>query len=147
MTRELPDLFIAIKNSIPRLDGNRIRVAERKITWSKLLKTAAGKTFEQAQAEYEAAGGDELRAGKGEYGQSDTSKAQYEAILGKGDYLPEGSEDLGIEVRAAIQGGKAVGVTIITNPPNPKMADMIDMAVRNLVFPNNNKMDFVTTVF
>jgi hypothetical protein len=148
MTRDITSihkLFTAAENSIPNVDGHRIRVAERRILWSKFAQVA--KTFEQAQAEYQKAGGDTLNAGKGQYGQADTSKAQYEAILNTGSYLPDGSDELSIEIRAAIQNGKAVGVTVITTPSNPKVTGLIDTAVRSLVFPPNAKMDFVITKF
>ncbi len=106
-------------------------------------KIAAGKTFEQVSSEHQAAGGDRIDALKG---QTDVSKKQYEAILNKGNYLPaELPDNMTVEIRAAIQGGRAVGVTVLTNPPNPKMIGLIDAAVRGLVFPSNPKMDFVIT--
>ena len=112
------------------------------------LKTAAGKSFEKCVSEYRAAGGDNLNAGKGQYGKSDISKTQYEAILNAGKYLPADlPENMAVEIRSAIQGGRAVGVTVLTNPPNPKFIGLIDVAVRGIVFPNNPKMDFVITKF
>jgi hypothetical protein len=137
--------LIAARDSIPNLDGHNIRVAERRIQW---VKFATGKTFEQCVSEHRAAGGDTLTAGKGQYGQSDVSKGQYEAILNAGKYLPaELPDNMRVEIRAAIQGGRAVGVTVATNPNNPKIISLIDAAVRGIAFPNNPKMDFVITKF
>ena len=40
MTREIQNLLIAAEQSIPNLDGHKIRVAERRIIWSKLAQQA-----------------------------------------------------------------------------------------------------------
>ena len=132
-------LFAAIKEcGLEREELNKV---------ASFNKKAAGQTFEQTQMAYQNAGGDTLNAGKGQYGKSDTSKAQYEAILNAGNYLPDGSDNLAIEIRSAIQNGRVVGVTVLTNPANPNMARLIDARVRGLTFPVNPKMDFVITRF
>jgi len=51
-----------------------------------------------------------------------------------------------VTVKVAIRGGRAVGVSVYTNPPNGQIAGCIDRQVRNLAWPVNGKMDeFVTT--
>ena len=50
-----------------------------------------------------------------------------------------------VTVRVAVKMGRAVGVTVSTNPPSPAMAACIDRAVRGLQWPPSPKADFVTT--
>jgi hypothetical protein len=54
-------------------------------------------------------------------------------------------DDMHVTVRVAVRMGRAVGVTVSTNPPNGAVAKCIDSHVRNLSWPSNPKMDFVTT--
>jgi hypothetical protein len=51
-----------------------------------------------------------------------------------------------VTVKVAIKMGRAVGVSVYTNPPNAGIASCIDGAVRRLSWPVNPKMDsFVTS--
>jgi hypothetical protein len=46
----------------------------------------------------------------------------------------------------AIKMGRAVGVSVYTNPPSPGVAGCVERSVRGLAWPANPKMDsFVTT--
>jgi eukaryotic-like serine/threonine-protein kinase len=54
-------------------------------------------------------------------------------------------DDMHVTVRVAVRMGRAVGVTVSTNPPNGSVAKCIDSHVRALSWPANPKMDFVTT--
>jgi hypothetical protein len=55
-------------------------------------------------------------------------------------------DSMHVTVKVAIRGGRAVGVSVYTNPPNGQIAGCIDRQVRNLAWPVNGKMDeFVTT--
>ena len=56
-------------------------------------------------------------------------------------------EDMGVTIKAAVQNGRAVGVTVTTSPPNPRIAACIDAAVRRLPFPPNPNLDAVTQTF
>ncbi len=54
-------------------------------------------------------------------------------------------QSMHVTVKTAIKMGHAVGVTVITSPPNGGVAACIDRAVRNVAWPVNAKMDsFVT---
>jgi eukaryotic-like serine/threonine-protein kinase len=52
-----------------------------------------------------------------------------------------------VTVRIAIKMGRAVGVSVYTNPPSPQVAACVDRAVRNLSWPANGKMDSFTTTY
>jgi len=55
-------------------------------------------------------------------------------------------DSMKVTVKVAIKMGRAIGVSVYTNPPNGGVASCIDRAVRNLAWPANGKMDsFVTT--
>jgi hypothetical protein len=55
-------------------------------------------------------------------------------------------ESMSVTVKVAIRTGRAVGVSVYTNPPATSVAGCIDMHVRGLSWPANPKMDsFVTT--
>ncbi len=56
------------------------------------------------------------------------------------------SSSMKVTVRVAIKMGRAVGVSVSTNPPSPGVASCVDRAVRGIAWPANPKMDsFVTT--
>lgn len=114
---------------------------------SKLEKVAAGKSYEQVLAAYQAKGGDEMRVGQ--KGRPDVTRGQYAAFLSSGSYLPANlPETMSVEIRAAIQNGRAVGVTVVTAPANGAFASQIDAAVRQIQFsPTSEKMDFTITKF
>ncbi len=52
-----------------------------------------------------------------------------------------------VKICAAVQNGRARGVTVITNPPNTAVANCVNRRVRSLSFPNHHKMDRVTTKY
>jgi hypothetical protein len=54
-------------------------------------------------------------------------------------------DSMKVMVRVAVKGGRAVGVSVYTTPPNPQVASCIDRSVRGLAWPVNAKMDFLTT--
>ena len=55
-------------------------------------------------------------------------------------------DSMKVTVKVAIKMGRAVGVSVYTNPPNAGVASCIDGAVRRLGWPANPKMDsFVTS--
>ena len=56
-------------------------------------------------------------------------------------------DDMKVTVRVAVKMGRAVGVTVTTNPPSPGVAACIDGAVRRISWPQSAKTDFVTTVY
>ncbi len=56
-------------------------------------------------------------------------------------------ESMKVTVRVAVQNGRAVGVSVYPNPPNPAVAQCVDRHVRALGWPANAKMDFFTTTY
>jgi hypothetical protein len=102
--------------------------------------TGGGKSCEQAVDEYVAGG-----SSKGE----STSVGTYGAILNRGTYFKHCSvpDSTKIEICAAVLDGRAVGVTVRTNPADPTPADCIAKAVVALSFPKNSRMDVTKTSF
>ena len=56
-------------------------------------------------------------------------------------------ESMKVTVRVAVQNGRAAGVSVYPNPPNPAVASCVDRHVRALGWPPNAKMDFFTTTY
>jgi hypothetical protein len=56
-------------------------------------------------------------------------------------------DDMKVTVRVAVKMGRAVGVTVTTNPPSGGVAACIDGAVRRISWPQSAKTDFVTTTY
>ncbi len=104
---------------------------------------AGGMSCEAAQASYV----EEMRIG--EKGQADLTAGQYGAVLNRGSYFSHcgAPDDMSINICAAIQNGRAVGVTVTTNPKNPGVSGCIAAAVRGLSFPSNPKLDVTRTAF
>jgi hypothetical protein len=102
-----------------------------------------GLSCEGAQAKYS----EEMKIG--EKGAPDLTQGQFSAVLGKGSYLnscgvPSATE---VSICAAVQNGRAVGVTVSMNPPNPGQASCVAGQVRALSFPSNPKLDVARTTF
>lgn len=55
--------------------------------------------------------------------------------------------DMHVTIKAAVQNGRVVGVTVVTAPPSPRIAACIASAVRRFQFPVNPNMDAVTQTF
>jgi hypothetical protein len=56
-------------------------------------------------------------------------------------------DEMTVVVRTAVRSGKAVGVTVTTDPPNRDVASCIDRSVRGLRWATSPKTDFVTTSY
>lgn len=56
-------------------------------------------------------------------------------------------DSMRVTVRVAIKNGRAIGVSVYPNPPNPSVAQCVDRHVRALSWPPNSKMDFFTTTY
>jgi hypothetical protein len=102
-----------------------------------------GLSCEGAQAKYS----EEMKIG--DKGAPDLTQGQFSAVLGKGSYLnscgvPSSTE---VNICAAVQNGRAVGVTVTMNPPNPGQASCVTGQVRSLSFPANPKLDVARTTF
>ena len=103
-----------------------------------------GQSCEAAQASYV----EEMSVG-GPRGQADITGGQYSAILNRGSYFAHCgvSDSAKINICAAVQNGRAVGVTVVVTPRNPGAASCIAAGVRGLSFPSNPKLDVTHTSF
>lgn len=105
---------------------------------------SGGMSCESAQNAYV----EEMKIGaKG--GQADLTAGQFQAILGNGAYLNSCGvpDSMGVNVCAAIQNGRAVGVTVTTSPRNPQIQSCIAGRVRGMSFPSHPKLDITRTKF
>jgi hypothetical protein len=104
---------------------------------------AGGQSCEAAQGAYV----EEMRIGQ--RGQADITAGQYGAILNSGSYFGGCGvpDSMSINICAAVQNGKAVGVTVTTSPSNPRVASCINASVRRLNFPSHPKLDVTRTTF
>jgi hypothetical protein len=104
----------------------------------------SGLSCEGARAKYI----EEISIG-GAKGQADLTAGQFASVLNNGSYITgcgtPGS--MHVTVCAAVQNGRAVGVTVTTDPPNGGISGCIAGAVRRMSFPSNPKLDIATTRF
>jgi hypothetical protein len=79
----------------------------------------------------------------------DLSANAYGAVLNKGTYLNGCGvpSNMSVSICAAVQNGRAVGVTVSTTPSNKGIASCISGAVRSLSFPSHPRLDVTTTSF
>ena len=56
-------------------------------------------------------------------------------------------DDMKVTIRVAVKLGKAVGVTVTTDPFDAAVASCVDRLVRKLTWPSNLKLDSFTTQF
>jgi hypothetical protein len=79
----------------------------------------------------------------------DLTRAQLAAPLARASFISAcgAPDDMKVTVQVAVQNGRAIGVTVGTNPPNPGVAACIDRSVRGLAWPSSPKKDFVTTSY
>ncbi|HKQ69445.1 MAG TPA: hypothetical protein VJT73_08905 [Polyangiaceae bacterium] len=105
---------------------------------------AGGMSCEQARARYI----EEINVGGGK-GQADLTAGQFAGVLNNGSYIVSCGtpQSMHVTVCAAVQNGRAVGVTVTTDPPNGGIAGCIAGAVRRMSFPSNPKLDVATTRF
>ena len=103
-----------------------------------------GQSCEAAQASYV----EEMNVG-GPRGQADITGGQYASILNRGSYFAHCgvSDSAKISICAAVQNGRAVGVTVVLNPRNRGAESCIAAGVRGLSFPSNPKLDVTHTNF
>lgn len=104
----------------------------------------SGMSCEAAQAAYV----EEMSVG-GPRGQADLTAGQYGSILNRGSYfshcgLPSATQ---LNVCAAVQNGRAVGVSITTRPRDRRVESCVAAAVRGLSFPSHPKLDVTRTQF
>lgn len=103
-----------------------------------------GMSCESAQNAYV----EEMKMGSPQ-GQADLTAGQFQAVLGNGTYLNACGvpDSTSVRVCAAIQNGRAVGVTVSTSPSSPKLNSCLSGRVRAMSFPSHPKLDVTRTTF
>jgi eukaryotic-like serine/threonine-protein kinase len=79
----------------------------------------------------------------------DLSAGAYGAVLNKGTYLNGCGvpTSMSVNICAAVQNGRAVGVTVTTNPSDKRVSGCVASAVRGLSFPSHPRLDVTNTSF
>ena len=105
---------------------------------------AGGTSCEGAAAKYS----EEYKMG-GNNGPPDLTAGQYGAVLNRGTYLNACGvpPSMSVNVCAAVQNGRAVGVTVSTDPPNPGISSCVAGQVRSMAFPAHPRLDVTRTTF
>lgn len=85
----------------------------------------------------------------GSHAGPDLTDAQLSAPMSDGSFISEcGAPDsMGVTVKVAIKMGRAVGVSVSTNPPAPDVAGCIDHHIRKLSWPASPKLDSLVTTY
>jgi eukaryotic-like serine/threonine-protein kinase len=85
----------------------------------------------------------------GPKGQADLTQGQYSSVLNRGSYFGHCGvpDSMHLNICAAVQNGRAVGVTVTTTPPDRRIQSCVAAGVRGLSFPSNPKLDVATTRF
>ncbi len=85
----------------------------------------------------------------GPRGQADITGQQYGSILNRGSYFAHCGvpDSTGLSICAAVQNGRAVGVTVTAKPRNRGIESCVAASVRGLSFPSNPKLDVTRTNF
>jgi len=104
---------------------------------------SGGMSCEAAQAAYV----QEMKMGEKQ--KADLTVGQLGAVLNTGSYLNSCGvpSSMSVSICAAIQNGRAVGVTVTTSPPNGGISGCVSRQIRNLRFPSNPKLDITRTRF
>ncbi|HVY44347.1 MAG TPA: hypothetical protein VHB21_00650 [Minicystis sp.] len=102
-----------------------------------------GMSCEAAQARYV----EEYKMGNN--GPPDLTAGAYGAVLNRGSYLNACGvpPSMTVNVCAAVQNGRAVGVTVSTSPHNGGIASCVAAQVRALSFPSHPRLDVARTTF
>jgi hypothetical protein len=103
-----------------------------------------GMSCEAAQNAYV----EEMNVG-GPRGQADITAGQYGAILNRGAYFGHCGvpSSTSLKICAAVQNGRAVGVSVTASPRSPGIERCVAGGVRGLSFPSHPKLDVTRTTF
>jgi hypothetical protein len=82
-------------------------------------------------------------------GAPDLTRNAFAAVLENGAYLAHCAipERAALEICAAVQGGRVVGVSVVTEPRNPAISACVRRAVAALHFPQSSRLDVTRTRF
>jgi hypothetical protein len=105
---------------------------------------ASGQSCEAAMDAYNE---EKVMGAKG--GQTDLTAGQFGRVLNGGGYFSHCGvpNSMAVNICAAVQNGRAVGVTVSTQPHDPKKVACITGAVRGISFPSHPKLDVTRTRF
>ncbi len=105
---------------------------------------AYGMSYEAAVA----SNNTEVSIGSGGGG-ADLTNAQLSAPMRNAGFISGcgAPDDMKVTVKVAIKGGRAVGVSVYTNPANPGVSSCVDKHVRGIGWPASGKMDSFTTTY
>ncbi|MCC6552283.1 MAG: hypothetical protein IT372_04575 [Polyangiaceae bacterium] len=103
-----------------------------------------GMSCEAAQARYV----EEYKMGGAET-PPDLTAGAYGAVLNRGSYLNACGvpSNMAVNICAAVQNGRAVGVSVSTDPPNAGIASCVAGQVRGIAFPAHPRLDVTRTTF
>lgn len=92
--------------------------------------------------------GSEINMGAGGGG-PDLSNAELHAPMANAAFISGcgAPNDMKVTVRVAVKNGRAIGVSVSTNPPNGGVASCVDRHVRGLTWKSSPKLDSFTTVY
>jgi hypothetical protein len=82
-------------------------------------------------------------------GAPDLSRDTYAAVLENGAYLSHCAVPGGtaLDICAAVQKGRAVGITVVAHPADPQVSGCVKAAVESLSFPSHQRLDVTRTHF
>jgi hypothetical protein len=103
-----------------------------------------GMSCEAAQARYV----EEYKIGGGS-GPPDLTAGHYAAVLNRGSYLNACGvpPTMSVSICAAVQNGRAVGVSVNTKPRNAGIASCVSGQIRGMAFPAHPRLDVARTHF
>ena len=104
-----------------------------------------GMSCEAAQAAYV----EEYNIGGGGKVKADLTAGQYGSVLNRGSYFGHCGvpNNVSLNICAAVQNGRAVGVSVSTKPRRPAINSCVARAVRGLSFPSHPRLDVTRTTF
>jgi hypothetical protein len=106
---------------------------------------SGGTSCEAAQAAYR----EVYDLERGEKIAADLTRGQYQSVLGSSAYFSHCGvpASMTVNICAAVQNGRAVGVTVSTKPADSGKQSCISSAVRRLGFPSHPRLDVTHTTF
>ncbi|MCH2111049.1 MAG: hypothetical protein MK135_17155 [Polyangiaceae bacterium] len=126
------------------LGVKKAKKAQRASTGVSRPQLAGGMRCAQAQKTYV----EEMTIGA-KRAKPDLTAGQFSGVLANGQYLNACGvpSSMGVNICAAIQNGRAVGVTVTTQPKSPSVQSCLTAKVRAMRFPSHSKLDITRTTF
>ena len=92
---------------------------------------------------------DRYKIGAGSNVPPDLSAGAYGSVLNRGTYFGHCGvpDSMTVSICAAVQNGRAVGVSVSTTPRDGRISSCVSSAVRGLSFPSHPRLDVTRTTF